>query len=273
MEVAEPGVKELKMKRSPARRFDFIWNFLTFIVVVVAVSSAAYFAFLYFYPTSTLNPFPPKALPAALVLPSPTRTYTPLPPTKTPTITGTPTPEGWVAPTDTPTITLSPTITETPVPVTPSSTLPGPIPTDTPNPLFSPTATEKVNPYYPFAVQGMPEPVAVSIFSPERDCKWLGVGGRVVDLKGQPVIGIIVEIGGYLNRKAVSQTSLTGLALQYGQSGYEFKLADGPEATRLQPLWIHLVDQANLPLSPKVYFDTYADCQLNQILINFKQVR
>jgi len=38
-------------------------------------------------------------------------------------------------------------------------------------------------------------------------------------------------------------------------------------------MWVRLIDQARLPLSPKVYFDTYEDCHRNLIVINFRQVR
>ena len=66
--------------------------------------------------------------------------------------------------------------------------------------------------------------------------------------------------------------NLTGVALNYGRSGYEFTLADHPIASK-QSAWVQLLDQSNLPLSPKVYFNTYEDCSKNLIIVNFKQVR
>ena len=60
--------------------------------------------------------------------------------------------------------------------------------------------------------------------------------------------------------------------LNYGRGGYEFTLADHPIASK-QSAWVQLLDQSNLPLSPKVYFNTYEDCSKNLIIVNFKQVR
>ena len=99
----------------------------------------------------------------------------------------------------------------------------------------------------------------------------MGVAGRVLDMQGRAMTGLIVQLSGSLGQRSINETSLTGLALQFGTSGYEFKLADTPMDSQ-STLWVRLIDQANLPLSPKVRFDTYNDCSKNQILINFKQV-
>jgi hypothetical protein len=66
--------------------------------------------------------------------------------------------------------------------------------------------------------------------------------------------------------------SLTGLALSYGRSGYEFTLANQPIATRNQ-LWLQLISQEGSPLSAQVFFDTYESCEQNLIIIDFVQVR
>jgi hypothetical protein len=66
--------------------------------------------------------------------------------------------------------------------------------------------------------------------------------------------------------------TLSGVALTYGRSGYEFKLADAPIASK-GVLWLQLLSQAGIPLSDKIYFDTYNDCNKNLIIIDFKQVR
>ena len=72
--------------------------------------------------------------------------------------------------------------------------------------------------------------------------------------------------------KACTQLSLTGTALQYGQAGYEFTLADHPIKSK-QSVWVMLFDQAMIPLSGKIYFDTSEDCPQNLILVNFRQIR
>ncbi|MDR3574181.1 MAG: hypothetical protein P4L50_09975 [Anaerolineaceae bacterium] len=269
MEVAESNFsepeEEKKKSSPPAHRFDGFWNFLTLLVILAMIAAAGFFGFIYMHPSSRMNPYPPAALPATLVLPSPTNT--PLPPTATDTAT----PFGYKPPTATPTVTIPVTPSDTPIPLTPTNTLPGPLATSTVNPQFTATPTDDANAYYTFAVQSPPEAVAATLFSTERGCQWMGVAGRVLDMQGRPVTGLIVQLSGVLGQSLINETSLTGLALQFGQSGYEFKLADTPIQSQ-GTLWVRLVDQANLPLSPKIHFDTYTDCSKNQILINFKQV-
>ena len=102
----------------------------------------------------------------------------------------------------------------------------------------------------------------------------MGVGGQTVDLSGGPVTGLIIRLGGAVPGIDLPELvmNLTGVALNYGRSGYEFTLADHPIASK-KTLWVQLVDQSSIPLSPKIYFDTYDDCSKNLIIINFKQVR
>jgi hypothetical protein len=64
----------------------------------------------------------------------------------------------------------------------------------------------------------------------------------------------------------------TGLATAYGEAGYEVKLADQPVDTT-GTLWIQVLDQAALPLSEKISFYTFEDCQKNLVIIYFKQIR
>jgi hypothetical protein len=193
---------------------------------------------------------------------------TPLPPTGTWTAT----PIGWKPPTETPTVTVPVTPSDTPIPLTPTNTLPGPLASSTVNPQFTLTPTDDTNAYYTFATQSAPSAVDGTLFSAEHGCQWMGVAGHVMDMEGRPVAGLIVQLSGTLGQKLINETSLTGLAPQYGtNNGYEFTLADTPMDLQ-GTLWVRLVDQANLPLSPKIRFDTYSDCSKNLILINFKQV-
>jgi hypothetical protein len=75
-----------------------------------------------------------------------------------------------------------------------------------------------------------------------------------------------------LNGETIDLITISGTAPQYGQAGYEFKLADQP-VDSVQNLYLQLLDQADLPLSEKYYFDTFNDCEKNLILVNFTQVR
>ena len=38
-------------------------------------------------------------------------------------------------------------------------------------------------------------------------------------------------------------------------------------------LWIQLEDVQGLPMSERIYFDTYADCEHNLVVIYLQQVR
>ncbi|MCC6148032.1 MAG: hypothetical protein IT308_10750 [Anaerolineaceae bacterium] len=226
------------------------WNILTVLALVGIIVVIGWFAIVFENPYAAINPFPPPTLPVPIVLPSATPTVPQLPPTWTPGATDT------AVPTFTPVPSYTATLSKTDIAAQ------GPTATKTERPVSN----------YSFDLQSMPTGIDAAVLYPERGCNWLGVGGQVVDMQGRPVTGITVQVGGNLGRQVVDQTSLTGLALKYGEAGYEFELAKAP-VTSKQNLWVRLIDQARLPLSPKVYFDTYEDCQRNLVVINFRQVR
>jgi hypothetical protein len=236
-------------------RQSLIWNILTGLALLGVLCVAGLFILIFTNPYSRYNPFPPPSLPVAMALPTATPTLRSLlPPTWTPTATLPPT----ATHTPTPTATLPPTATAFTL-VTPS---PSPdIPTSTPS--------TKMN----FEVQSG-GPVAIpNIAYPDLGCNWLGVGGQAADMSGGPVTGLPIRLGGVFNGRTVQESlSLTGVAPQYGRAGYEFKLADSPVASK-GSLWVQLIDQSGVPMSEKVYFDTYEDCERNLVIINFKQVR
>jgi hypothetical protein len=118
------------------------------------------------------------------------------------------------------------------------------------------------------------DPVAIpNIAHPDLECNWMGVAGKAYNLSGAPIAqGLFIQLGGTLNGEPVDMLGMTGMATDYGPGGYEFTLADKPLAST-QTLWVQLFDQAMIPLSDQFYFDTYADCDKNLILINFSQVR
>ncbi|MBE0696565.1 MAG: hypothetical protein IH586_06550, partial [Anaerolineaceae bacterium] len=98
------------------------------------------------------------------------------------------------------------------------------------------------------------------------------VAGQTYDLQGAPMVGITVMLGGSLDGNTLYQLSLTGTALQFGQAGYEFNVAEQPTKSKAS-VWVQLFDQALIPLSGRIYLDTFEDCKQNLILINFRQVR
>lgn len=239
----------------PSRNVSaLVWNTLTIIVLLVTACVVLAFLSLFLNPNILFNPFPPPTLPTVAELP-----------------TLTPTARGVLPPTWTPGPTKEPTLTPTPRPTF------TPLPTETPFNLFTPTAT----PTETLSLAGLPysvaagSPVAISsvTFHPEAGCNWMGVAGQVLDLSGAPVsTGVVIQLSGVLEGEFLDITSLTGIAPQYGQSGYEFTLKDTPLASN-NTLWVQLLDQSGAPLSEKIYFETFEDCNRNLTFINFKQVR
>lgn len=237
--------------RRPARNiFTTLMNCLTVFALLGTLCSGGIMASIFLNPHSRLNPFPPPTLPALLVMPSSTPTPVQvLPPTWTPIPSGT---------------ALS---MNTPIPEQPTAT---------PFPLViaSMTPTNLPADIMPFALNaGSPVAISSVAFHPEAGCDWMGVAGRVLDLSGAPVsTGVIIHLGGDVAGVYKDITSLTGTARQYGEAGYEIVLGVTPVDT-INSLWVQLLDQAGLPMSPRVYFDTYASCDQNLIFITFKQIR
>jgi hypothetical protein len=232
---------------------ELVWNLLTLLVLLLTAGVVGVFAVIFTNPTSALNPFPPPTMPALMQFP--TETPTPqnvLPPTWTPAPTNT------LAPSPTPLPSNTPEPTVTPFILSPSAT---------------PTTTQETSGMRFIIERNNPIAASSKVFHPEAECKWMGVAGQVFDITGAPITtGVQIWLGGVLNGVYREIPSLTGVAQNYGPAGYEIYLGDTPTASR-QALWVQLLDQAGLPMSERVYFDTYADCEYNVIIINFRQVR
>lgn len=234
---------------------EVLWNFLTALIVVGMIAVFIIIALIYINPRSALNPFPPPTPVPTLALTQP-----PAPTALPPAATATP-------PVSQSTRTSAPTQPNQP---TPTAILATPV---APSGSSSPTPTYKPSSGYAFIPQAEPKAIDAALFSPGRGCQWMGVAGQAFDIKGSPVpLGIEIRLVGILDGKQILTTSLTGTAISYGPSGFEFFLAEKPIASK-NSLWIQLLDQSGLPLSDRVYFDTFADCSKNLVIINFKQVR
>jgi hypothetical protein len=94
----------------------------------------------------------------------------------------------------------------------------------------------------------------------------------VDDQNGSPIIGIVVRLAGKLSGKTIELTTVSGVSPEYGKSGFEFVLGDTPVNSR-ETLYVQLLDQAGLPLSDKIYIDTFSDCEKNLVLVRFKKNR
>jgi len=245
-------ISEVKEPQRRKKRSSTVWNILTILVVATLLCVVLVFVLIFINPNSSLNPFPPPTLNPADA--TATITVTPLftlIPSWTPTsgliqITDTP------SPSNTPMVTLS--IVENPPSITPT------IAGNTDNFAFE-------------LQQGSPSAIAGTDFHPEAGCNWSGVAGQATSLNGEAVRGLFVQLGGSMpGVTSMDSSIMTGLAPQYGLGGFEFTLADKLVASE-GTLWIQLLDQQNLPLSDRIYFNTYADCKKNLIIIYFTQVR
>ncbi len=243
-EAKEPDTE----KRSGAR----VWNILTVLTLAALFCVVSYMIIIFVNPTSSLNPFPPPTLNPALI-------------PRTATVT----PRYTLVPTWTPT-NMPLSLVETPVP---SEVPASPVtvredPTEIP--VNNPESTEE----FAFELQqGSPSAIAAAQFHQTATCDWTGVAGQATSLNGEAVRGLFVEIGGTLpGVESVQNLVMTGLAPQYGFGGFEITIANQLVASE-GSLWIQLLDQQNLPLSDRVYFNTYADCQKNLVIIYFNQVR
>lgn len=241
------------------KRRIFFWNVLTGLALVATMVTAALYGLIFANPYAPLNPFPPPTLPAALMLPG----TTPAPEALLPTETLAP----LASETTSPTATVSPLPSLT---ATPSPTFQLPAITVSPSPTLRATATPGGYAFVP--QEGSPDAIPYSIYS-DIGCNYMGVGGRVIGLDGSPVTpGVIVRLAGRLEGRRISMDTLSGTATEYGESGFGFQLADAPVASS-GGLYVQLLDQAYLPMSDQIYFDTYDTCDKNLIFITFRQVR
>lgn len=236
--VEEQAPKPPRKKRNTG---GCLINMLSGILVTATIIVGLVFAIIYINPQTMINPLPPTTLPA-LVL------------TNTPT----PTPKGVLPPTWTPTSSPTPTPTDTPKP------------TETPQPTITPIPTADLESGTTFKLQDGSPSYEVNTLHADGGCGWLGVGGQVFDIEGAPVPGILIEAGGSLDDIDVSGLTLSGMASNYGEGGYEITLHDTPISSE-NAIWIQLLDQANLPLTEKIYFQTFDSCDSNLIRINFIQ--
>ena len=244
---------ELKPEpKHKGRRNPLIWNILTALTLIGVVCLFGYFLSLFLNSSKIPAFLQPPPLATVYQTVTPTITLIQLEATWTPTPTLEPSP----------TRTKAPTWTQVPGLITPTITL-------TPTGTALPTIT------------ATPMPASVSItyqasttIHPDSACKWFGVGGKVLKADGKPLQSQTVQLGGTLNNLLVVRISLSGLAPAYGASGFEFEtLGDHPIAST-HALWIQLFDnsQVPVPLTDKIYFDTYNDCTRNLVFVTFKML-
>ena len=217
------------------------FNILSGVLVTATLVVGLIFAIIFVNPQASLNPLPPTTMPVLFL------TYTP-----------SPTPKPVLPPTWTPT---SPPTLEPTAP---------PQPSDTPHPDTSPIPTADLESGTTFQLQEGSPKYEANMYHPEAGCDWLGVGGEILDSDGEPVPGVLIEAKGSLGGVEVSRLTLSGSAPDYGVAGYELPLINSSIESDSE-VWIQLLDQANLPLSEKIYLRTFDSCDSNLIRINFVQ--
>jgi len=106
-------------------------------------------------------------------------------------------------------------------------------------------------------------------------CKWLGIAGQIFDSRGQVQTDIIIKAGGVINGIPVEEDMTMPLTnpeidTAYGPGGYEITLGSAPADSDLTA-WIQLYNLTGDPLTERIFFVTYNDCQKNLILMNFSE--
>jgi type VI secretion system secreted protein VgrG len=253
-----------------------VWNIAAALVLLATLGLGIIFLGIFVNPASSLNPFPPPPAPTRLLFPTATITPLSLPSTWTPSPTVVPS----ETPTPRPTFTLEPTFT--PFYLTPqeATSTPTETPTITPTATRTPTVTktaQTTNTASP-SPTGMPfaatvDYMASTTYHPDAGCNWLGVAGQTVDVNNSPILYLSIRLGGSLAGQPIDFRGLSATAPTYGASGFEFVLGNRPAAST-QTLWIQLYDQQDvMPLTDKVYLDTFDDCAKNLIMVRFKKVQ
>jgi hypothetical protein len=105
---------------------------------------------------------------------------------------------------------------------------------------------------------------------PTGACENQTVAGQVFDLNGVPVENLVIEVKGQYDNEDIDQLTLTGVSPIYGPGGYEFLISNQLVATS-DSLYLQIFDLTGRKVSHEVYFDTYAACNKNLVLINFSE--
>jgi hypothetical protein len=209
--------------------------------------------------------------------PTPTLAVAAIVPTFTPSstaaATGVQVEPTWTAPpaaatnTPSPTNTRQPTnvpsVTPTIPPATPTRT-PTATPTDTATPGPSPTATYTRSPF-PFTKSDI-SPTYLQNFANNAGCNWMGIGGEVLDLNGNPVGANLYRVHVWDN--GIDERVVVGNAPAYGASGWEQFLFDTP---RVQDHNVQLETVNGTAVSQVYRVQTRASCNQNLTLFVFNQ--
>ncbi len=229
------------------RQRDRLFNTLSLVMLGLTVITVLCYILIAINPYLPFNPFPPPPKVIAVVAtntPTPTPKHSPIPtwtPTSTPTVTPTP------PPTFTPTPTRTP---PPPTPITPSAT-----------PTFTPSPTPRVTRSpWPFTYE-------LTYETPLYGCNWMGIGGTVQDIDGNPLRGYPIHIWG----GGIDVVVNSGDNQRYGDAGWEQYLMPYPqELNGIFRVQIHAKDNPNHPpISEEIVLNFPGYCSKSLAMIVF----
>ncbi|MDZ4158731.1 MAG: hypothetical protein U1B80_02980, partial [Anaerolineaceae bacterium] len=122
----------------------------------------------------------------------------------------------------------------------------------------------------PYILQANSPAYINNFVHPDKGCDWIGVAGQVFDRSGKPVKNLVLLVEGTLGDRVLEVVGLTGATLPYGEGGYEIVLGSKAVASTGK-LFITLYDLGGTALTQRTPFNTFAECNKNLIIINFKQ--
>ncbi|MGF1507231.1 MAG: hypothetical protein ACFB51_19200 [Anaerolineae bacterium] len=186
--------------------------------------------------------------PTLFVPPSPSPTL--VGPTREPT--GTPTATATSTPTITPTGTLDPTETPTPTPEEDEDE-------ETPTPTATATVEAFVYELEDDSIDYDENP------ADNGGCDAALIAGTLLDADGDGVVGLIIRVTG----TGFEETTTTGTATAYGDSGWDVEVDDEPTNETFS---VQVEEEDGTPVSEVVEVEMINDCQENRAILVFREI-
>ncbi len=98
----------------------------------------------------------------------------------------------------------------------------------------------------------------------DQGCQWLSIAGTVIDLGGEPLSGLAIEING----SEFHNVQFSGSAAQWGDGGFEFNLGAAP---RTATYTLRVLGPTGGPVSDLIYVETGNTCQSNIAIVELIQ--
>ncbi|MEI7988326.1 MAG: hypothetical protein WCI88_04745 [Chloroflexota bacterium] len=155
--------------------------------------------------------------------------------------------------------------------ITPAPTL-SDDPLITPAPTLSPLdltvfPTRQVGYYTP--QRGNPRYIGSDLLNTNgNSCNGSRISGQVFNASSEPVTGLTVVVEGKIIDQAVTLTTTSGNAPQYGPAGFEIILSRQPVKST-EPLTVQIYTADGQSRSSKVEFWLYDECDKNVAIVNF----